>query len=537
MALSTWLTLSQAREAVANGRPDEAHRLIEPLIADGYRKAWKVAREVVAAYIGRARQFLDLHNPDAAWGELVSAEALNTGERAVAELRQTLTRLGLVSVRAALEGGKPVEAVEIAARLRERGVRHPDLTRMEEAAQDWILAAEIADRGDFLRALSDLERVRPKLSCPLDGFDRFRGAVEARHERFRAAIGKLYEAAEARRWRDALAWAEEALNAAPEHREARTLRGKAWQAVHPSPRHEPDATELLAGPSETMPYTPAAGHGSADDAVSPVNLFASTQYPPADVDPPRSEHRDAVPGLLTPIVSHRAASGRRPPPSASAEPMPGVVGFGDPSASAGGAPPLPKRFFLWVDGVGGYLVCLSPRVTFGQATADGPVDVPLFADVSRLHAEISRDGEGYVVESAKAVLVNGKEVTRSVLSPGDRVTLGATCQFLFTRPVPVSLTARLELTSGHRLPTAVEGVILMGNELMLGPGPQAHVVMSDVKEPVLIYRSKDGLGVRVPGAAFRVDDRPFTDRAPLPLPAAVVADAFSFAVEPVGPRL
>jgi hypothetical protein len=406
---------------------------------------------------------------------------------------------------------------------------------MEEAAQDWILAAEIADRGDFLRALSDLDRVRAKLTCPLDGFDRFRAAVEARHERFRAAVGKLYEAAEARRWREALAWADDALNAAPEHREARTLRGKAWQAVHPSPQ-VPDAPQPPADPAETMPYARPAGHGLSDDAVPPVNLYAATQYPAPGAEPPRSDRRDPVPGLLTPIVSHRATSGRRPPPPASSEPLPGVVGFGDP-ATSGTAPPLPKRFFLWVDGVGGYLVCLAPRVTFGQATADGPVDVPLFADVSRLHAEISRDGEGYVVESGKAVLVNGREVTRAVLGPGDRVTLGATCQFLFTRPVAVSLTARLELTSGHRLPTAVEGVILMGNELMLGPGPQAHVVMPDVSQPVLIYRSKDGLGVRVAGAGFRVDDRPFTDRAPLPLPAAVTADAFCFAIEPVGPRL
>ena len=58
-----------------------------------------------------------------------------------------------------------------------------------------------------------------------------------------------------------------------------------------------------------------------------------------------------------------------------------------------------------------------------------------------------------------------------------------------------------------------------------------------VPRPVLIYRSKDGLGVRVPDAAFRVDDRPCSDRAALPLPAVVTADTFTFAVEPVGPRL
>ena len=528
MALSTWLTLRQAREAVSNDRPDEAHRLIEPLLTDGYRKAWTVAREVVAAYVGHARKLLDQHNADAAWRELLAAEALNTGERALAELRQTLTRLGVVGVRAALEGGKPVAAVEAIARLRDRGVRHPDLNHLEGAAQDWVLAAEIADRGDFLRALSDLDRVRPKLTCPPDGFDLFRAAVEARHQRFRTAVGNLHEAAAARRWRDALAWAEEALAAAPEHREARTLRGKAWQAAHPSPRT--GEGEPPPGPADTAPYVPPAGSGRSGDAVAPVDLFGETHHPGAAWP----DRRAAAPGLLTPVVSHRAASSRRHS-SIAPEPVPGVVGFGDPGSPA--PPPLPKRFFLWVDGVGGYLVCLSPRITFGQATADGPVDVPLFADVSRLHAEISRDGEGYVVESGKAVLVNGKDVTRSVLGPGDRVTLGATCQFLFTRPVAVSLTARLDLTSGHRLPTAVEGVILMGNELMLGPGPEAHVILPDADKPVLIYRSKDGLGVRVPGKAFRVDDRPLTDRAPLPLPAAVVADAFSFAVEPVGPRL
>ena len=198
---------------------------------------------------------------------------------------------------------------------------------------------------------------------------------------------------------------------------------------------------------------------------------------------------------------------------------------------------MPKRFLLWVDGVGGYLVCLSNRVTFGQATSDGPIDVPLFADVSRLHAEITRDGEGYVIESGKAVLVNGQPATRTVLAAGDRVTLGATCQFLFHKPVSISSTARLELTSGHRLPVAVDGVLLMGNEVTIGPAPEAHIAMPGLPATVLLYRSKDGLGVRVPGSSFRIDDRTHHDHAALPLPAVVSSDSFTFAVEPITTRL
>src|SRR5262249_37527645 len=37
----------------------------------------------------------------------------------------------------------------------------------------------------------------------------------------------------------------------------------------------------------------------------------------------------------------------------------------------------PYRFLLWIDGVGGYLVCLGGRVALGQATAEAAVDVPL----------------------------------------------------------------------------------------------------------------------------------------------------------------
>ena len=45
-------------------------------------------------------------------------------------------------------------------------------------------------------------------------------------------------------------------------------------------------------------------------------------------------------------------------------------------------------YALWIDGVGGYLVCLSHRVTLGQSLNETPVDIALIADVSRHHATI-----------------------------------------------------------------------------------------------------------------------------------------------------
>jgi hypothetical protein len=193
---------------------------------------------------------------------------------------------------------------------------------------------------------------------------------------------------------------------------------------------------------------------------------------------------------------------------------------------------LPERFMLWVDGVGGYLVCLSSVVTVGQSTTDAPVDVPLAADVSRHHATVTRDAEGgYVLEAGRPVQVNGQAATRWVLRPGDRLTLGASCQLQFQKPVPISSSARLDLVSGHRSLPGADGVILMADTLVLGPGEQSHVRLADLKQSLVLVRSKDGLGVRFPGP-FQVNGRRTTDRASLGPAAQVQGEDFSLAIEP-----
>ena len=155
--------MRQAQEAIAAGRPGEAHRLLEPLIAEGHRRAHKLAREVVRAYANRAIKALEQHNPETAWRDLLAAETLNTGEKVVTDLRYTLTRLSVVQAKAMLEAGRPIDTLDQITKIRDHGVRHPDLDRLETAAQDWVHAAELADKGEFLRAGAELDRILPKL--------------------------------------------------------------------------------------------------------------------------------------------------------------------------------------------------------------------------------------------------------------------------------------------------------------------------------------------------------------------------------------
>jgi hypothetical protein len=193
------------------------------------------------------------------------------------------------------------------------------------------------------------------------------------------------------------------------------------------------------------------------------------------------------------------------------------------------------QFLLWVDGVGGYLVCLGNRVTFGQATPENRVDVGLFADISRLHAAVSRDAEGYLLESFREARVNGRSVDRTLLRSGDRVTLGACCQLHFRQPVPVSASARIDLVSGHRLWLAVDALLLMADTLVLGSGAQVHVALPEVRSPLILFRLQEGLGVRYAGS-FTVNGKPCRERATLEPGATIASDEFSLTLEPIAGR-
>src|SRR5204863_28715 len=126
-----------------------------------------------------------------------------------------------------------------------------------------------------LRSLAELDKLRPKLPCPPAAFDRFRAAVEDRHARFREAVAQLYDAAEAKLWREALAAADAVLAVAPEHREAKAVRGKAWLAASPTDENgrmgeEAKGAAALgstlphvagASPSPLAPFTPSSTGG------------------------------------------------------------------------------------------------------------------------------------------------------------------------------------------------------------------------------------------------------------------------------------
>jgi hypothetical protein len=441
--------------------------------------------------------------------------------------------LTLRQVRAALQNGRLEEAQQLLAQPSVRGHR-----------KSWALLAQLTsgyvDRGgrhlnqqNLAGAWDDL--VRAEQLAPTDA-----GARTLRDELTRVGFQQLrahLEAGEPQRALESLARLGER---AAVHAEYRPLEDavKDWLLTMELADRGEFALAMQMFGRLRRNVTSGAGVERFQAALEERQAKFNANLPPLHEAVDQRRWRDVLPLAEAVLaVAPQHAEARTAKSRAWTSQAPETIAAG-PRADADTDPTEPstappKRFLLWIDGVGGYLICLGPRVTFGQASADGSVDVPLLADVSRMHATVARDGEGYVVESVRPLQVNSQTVTKATLTPGDRVTLGAACQFRFLLPVPVSSSARLELVSGHRLPVSVDGILLMAETLVLGPGPQAHVPLPDVAANVILYRHKDGLGIRYAGQ-FRVNGRPAQDREALPPSATVTGPDFSFAIEPAG---
>jgi hypothetical protein len=191
------------------------------------------------------------------------------------------------------------------------------------------------------------------------------------------------------------------------------------------------------------------------------------------------------------------------------------------------------KFMLWVDAVGGYLVCLDDEVSLGQPDQSKRVDIPILGDLSSRHARIWRDGEGYLIEAIRDVRVDGRRVSRvAPLGQRSRIQLGDGVSLAFRRPHALSATARLDFLSRHRTQPSVDAVLLMADSCVLGPKPHSHVVCRDWRQEVVLYRHDDRLYCRSRGA-MEIDGLRCEDRGAITRNSRVVGDRFSLTLEAI----
>ncbi len=220
---------------------------------------------------------------------------------------------------------------------------------------------------------------------------------------------------------------------------------------------------------------------------------------------------------------------------------------GQPSARAGAAGACSSEenggesssdsLILWVDGVGGYLLCLEDVVWVGQAVPGNRVQVPILADISRRHAALCRDAEGYVLAAGQRVTLNGQPVQRAAIGHGDRIKLGDSLELTVSLPCPASATAVLRISSKHRLPLSLSGIVLMAQSCLIGPTARAHITVPDATGSVTLYRAGRSLACRAPEPVQIGGGHAGSDRVRIECGVPVSAAGISFCCEPASQAL
>ena len=192
-----------------------------------------------------------------------------------------------------------------------------------------------------------------------------------------------------------------------------------------------------------------------------------------------------------------------------------------------------SRFLLWVDAVGGFFVCQGTEIRIGQAVPDNPVELPILADLSRHHATLRRDDEGYTIEPLRDVWLNGQKITAtSWINEGSLIQLGPALRMRFSRPHPLSATARLDFVSNHCTRPSAAAVLLMADTCVLGEGETNHVVCRAWPHNVVLHRQHGGLYCRA-STPLEIDGTRYAESGPLTSRSHVLAEEFSFSLEEI----
>jgi hypothetical protein len=210
-----------------------------------------------------------------------------------------------------------------------------------------------------------------------------------------------------------------------------------------------------------------------------------------------------------------------------------------PTPSSNSVSENPSRYMLWIDGVGAYLLCLGERITFGGPHRDGTLaDVALLANLSSRHATVVRTREGYLIEAHSRVRVANREVNeRESLNDGYEIELGRGVRLRFRLPTVLSMSAAIDFLSDHRPSQTVDGVILMDETCLLGPGAENHIRCRDWAVPVLLHKRDGRLHCKSRSEVF-VDGRLANEGTPLHHGQIISGSDFSFRLEALrGPEV
>ena len=204
-------------------------------------------------------------------------------------------------------------------------------------------------------------------------------------------------------------------------------------------------------------------------------------------------------------------------------------------------PPLEKspaetpltRFMIWIDGVGGYLVCTEAKNSIGQCDSRPPVSISINGDLDQEHAVIESVAGGHLLHPVGSVVIDGRILEQPIpLRVDQTFQLGTSVALRYVRRHPWSSTAMIEFASRHRTDPWSDAVLLSGDSIVMGPQRANHVCCRHWKQDVILVRQADGWYCRSE-ASFSIDGAKQEKSGRLSAWSRVEGSEFSFTLEPI----
>ncbi len=491
----TWrLRLREARVACDSGRYDDASRVLADESLREFLPAKRLARDVAGKMLERASDRFALGDTAAGWQDLLTADRLGGQAEEADQIRHKYADSALQSARKYLAAGEPASALARLEKLHKRGLAVEQVRTCTQIAQLMQESGKLAAHGHFAEAAGPIRRAHgiaqlpasPPASLPsagrpagiMDDIAAYLANEESRLDtragEYQRLSGEMHAALAIQNWGAVLTAADSILAIAPQHAAATQARRRAWKAVGM------DVTCLHSGRAPRRPV-----------AIELVKTAARRRRP-STRPTSRSSEVDTVAGN---------------------EQI--------------------QRALLWVDAVGGFLVCLDDSIAIGQPSPSEQIALPILADLSRRHALIRRDAGAYVLEPLQRTSVDGREITVSTLLTDNHIIqLGDNVRIRFNKPHALSATAKLTLESHHKTQPSVDAVLLMADSCVLGPNRHCHVRCRQWQRDVVVYRQNDQLFCRA-DEPLLVDGIDARGNNEIHSGARIEGEDFSFAWETV----
>ena len=498
---------NEIQDAISTGQLDRAIELTSRLGDSKAAKAYH--RQLTEALVHRANTAADSDDYLRAWQSLSHAVTLAVHQQIemVSLATEQLQTKTLSKADTMLQDGQNQQAADLVKLLADRDLSNPQSDRIGSVAQllntvdELTLAGKLEDAIDRLKSA---QRLYPNLTA----LETQVASYQERKQQLDSLTQSLQSAALACRWNEVCQLCDQILKIAPQHEIAAGAR-----------RHAAQRAKRRTSVGSRLTNVPDSPEQDGNLVIKPL----------------ASANRNLKDTAVMQAESSAISGGPAGPSSVNKTPLTEVTESDLATDQDFRLAIQASSFLIWVDGVGGYLVCTKPINFIGQAGGNSTVSIPLQADIRQRHVRLETVAGRHLIQPLGPVGIAGREVPVDesiVINSGQHISLDGKVELLYRQDHPLSKSARLDFVSRHRTLPWSDGVILAGQSIILGPNPNNHVFCPSWKTDLILFQRNDQWFAKSK-VAFCVDDQALTTQSEIHFESHLFGDSFSLKLEAV----